>query len=43
VLPLAVSGPLVIGVAVLAGIGLLFYLLKREDEEEAENSAESDT
>jgi hypothetical protein len=41
-LPLAVSGTLVIGVAVVLAVALLLYLLKRENEDEARDRAESD-
>jgi hypothetical protein len=40
---LAVSGPIVIGVAIACAIILLLYLLKIEDEEEARDRAESDS
>jgi hypothetical protein len=41
-LPLAVSGTIVIGAAVGLGVALLLYLLKREDEDQARDRAESD-
>jgi hypothetical protein len=39
-IPLAVSGPVVIGVAVIGGIVLLALLLRSEDRYEAEEEAE---
>jgi hypothetical protein len=41
-LPLAVSGTVVMGVAVISAVVLLLYLLRREDEDEARDRAESD-
>jgi hypothetical protein len=43
VLPLAVSGPIVIGVAVVSAAALLMYVLKREGEEDAGDGPDSDT
>jgi hypothetical protein len=41
-LPLAVSGTVVMGVAVVSAVVLLLYLLKREDEDQELERAKSE-